>query len=390
MRCPGGPAATAVLLALALGFSGSSNPGQEIPGSASEEEVRRRAAQVAEISGKQAGILDRMELHRQKVRFSESVLRRAREQKESFQKAIGEGRKRLAELERQEAAAQEYLASRLRQRYALGILQEYRVVFAASGTQDMRDAAVYLAALAREDQRQIRICRESREQIAQARRSMEERQVFLTRVEEQARQERALLREELASLSGLVGEVNSERATAQKALDETRSAARNLSRYVEDLSSRKRAEGAVRSMADARGRLPYPARGRVVAGFGDTVHPKFKTRVPHPGLDLAVTEGARVKAVYDGEVSFAGWLSGYGYAVVLSHPGGYFTVYAYLDQILALQGDSVAQGDTLATAGSGPAAGRPLYFELRQGGQAINPIPWLRSEARAPKKKTKR
>lgn len=384
MSRPGG--AIAGLLSVALLLSGTSAPGQEGDGSTSEAEVRRRASQVAEISGKQTGILDRVELHRQKVRFSESVLKRAQEQKETFQRAILDGRKRLGELERQEAAARDYLASRLRQRYALGILQEYRVVFAASSTQDMKDASVYLAALAREDQRQIRICKESREQIAQARRSMEERQAYLGRVEEQARQERALLREEMASLTELLGEVNSERATAQKALDETRSAAQNLSRYMEDLSVRKRVAGATRSMADARGRLPYPARGRVVAGFGDVVHPKFKTRVPHPGLDLAVAEGAPVKAVFDGEVSFAGWLSGYGYAVVLSHPGGYFTVYAYLDQVLARQGDPVTQGDTLATAGSGSAAGRPLYFELRQGGQAVNPLPWLQSGSRSPRR----
>jgi septal ring factor EnvC (AmiA/AmiB activator) len=384
------PALAAAFLALVLGTPGQAAPGQDGAAATSEEEVRRRATQVAEISGKQAGVLDRIELSRQKVRFSESVLKRATEQKGAFQRAIADGRKRLGELERQESAAREYLASRMRQRYALGILQEYRVVFAASGTQDMKDASIYLAALAREDQRQIRMCQETREQIAQARRSMEERQANLDQVEAKAREERALLQEEISALSDLMDEVNTERAAAQKALDETLSASRKLDRYVEDLSVKKRVDMATKNMADARGRLPYPARGRVVAGFGDTVHPKFKTRIPHPGLDLAVAAGAPVKAVFDGEVSFAGWLSGYGYTVVLSHPGGYFTVYAYLDQLMARPGDGVSQGDTLATAGSGAGTDRPLYFELRQGGQAVNPIPWLRSEDRGSRKGKKR
>ena len=386
MRRRVAPALAATFLALVLGTSGPAASGQDAATPTSEEEVRRRAAQVAEISGKPAGVLDRIELSRQKVRFSESVLKRAMEQKAIFQRAITDGHKRLGQLEREESAARDYLASRMRQRYALGILQEYRVVFAASGTQDMKDASIYLAALAREDQRQIRTCQETRVQIVQARRSMEERQANLDQVEQKAREERALLREEIAALSDLMGEVNTERATAQKALDETLVASQKLGRYVEDLSVKKRVDSATKNMADARGRLPYPARGRVVAGFGDTVHPKFKTRVPHPGLDLAVVAGSPVKAVFDGEVSYAGWLSGYGYTVILSHPGGYFTVYAYLDQLLARQGDEMAQGDTLATAGSGAVMDRPLYFELRQGGQAVNPLPWLKAETRPPRR----
>lgn len=374
-------------LALVTREAGSQANGGSAP--TSEEEVRRRAAQVAEIAGKQAGILDRLELARQKIRFSESVLRRAQDQKESFQKAILQGRKRIAELEAEERQAREYLASRMRQRYALGILQEYRVLFAASGTQDMKDAALYLSALAQQDQRQIRICRETRDQLGEARRSMEERQSYLDRVEAQAKEERSLLKEEQGALADLLRQVDGERSTAQRALDETMAAAQRLDHYVEDLSYRKRVDMATKDMADFRGRLPYPASGRIVAGFGDFVHPKFKTRVPHPGLDIQVAEGAPVKAIFDGEVSYAGWLSGYGYTVVLSHPGGYFSVYAYLDQVLARQGDPVGQGDTLATAGSGSASGRPLYFELRQGGQAVNPLPWLKSESR-PSRKGKR
>jgi murein hydrolase activator len=377
------------LAVLALG-RGPSIPQTAPEGPApSEEEVRRRAHQVAEITGKQAGILDRLELARQKVRFSESVLRRARDQKDAFQKAISQGRRRIAELEAQEFASREYLAARMRQRYTLGILQEYRVVFAASSTQDMRDAGLYLSALARQDQRQIRVCRETRQQIAEARRSMEERQAYLDRVEEQAGQERALLKEEQDALTDLLRQVDGERSVAQAALDETLAAAQRLNHYVEDLSYKKRLDMATKNMADFRGQLPYPARGRVTQGFGDMVHKKFKTRVPHPGLDLEVAAGSPVRAVFHGEVSYAGWISGYGYTVILAHPGGYFTVYAYLDQVLAKQGDAVAQGETLATAGAGLAGGRSLYFEIRQGAQAVNPLPWLKTEGR-PQRKGKR
>jgi len=343
-----------------------------------EEEIRRLSQQVSEIAAKQAGILDSLELARTRVRLSERILARAKRERREARRAIEESRVRIGELQKKEEAALAYLATRIRHRYALGVMQDYRALFAASSTQDLKDAGIYLSALARSDKEQIRRFRALQKELAETRRRMEAQQDRLESVERNASEEHGILLEEKAALAKLLGKISHEQETARKALDESLQAARELNRYMEDLSFRTRIEMLSKNMLDRRGTLPYPLEGRVLHGFGDTIHPRFKTRVPHPGFDIEVPSDARVRAVFDGEAAYAGWLTGYGFTVILSHPGGYFTVYGQLKEVLIETGDVLSEGGILGTAGGTGTEPTPLYFELRRGGRAINPKSWLK------------
>ena len=353
-------------------------PSQTAVQSDKADEIRRRANQIAEVSSKQEGILDKLELTRMKMRLSESVLTKAREKRADMVRFLSESKRRVATLQAGQEAAENYLKSRIRRRYALGIFQEYRVFFAVNSTQDMKEAAVYLQALAEFDKRQIVSYKSMKASILQARSDVEQKQAAITELEKQTESEMGILAAERGELTRMLEDVDREKDTARQVLDESIAAMKKLDMYMEHLTAQKQSEMATRSMSMEKGQLPPPARGKVVAGFGDIIHPKFKTRVPHPGIDMSVQEDTPVKAVFDGEVSFAGWLSGYGYAVVVQHPGGFFTVYAHLDQVLVKPQDIVSQGTAIATAGSGYSSGRPLYFELRRGSQAVDPLQWLK------------
>jgi septal ring factor EnvC (AmiA/AmiB activator) len=158
-----------------------------------------------------------------------------------------------------------------------------------------------------------------------------------------------------------------------------------MDKYLSDLAFKSRVDLYAKNMATAQGRLPMPCPGTVTQGFGDFVHPRFRTRVPHPGLDISSPFGTPVHAVFDGEVEYADWLSGYGYSVILRHPGGFFTIYAHLDKIDVAKGQTVSQGGGIGTVGELPATGTSgLYFELRRGGKAVDPRPWLKGGSHVP------
>ena len=274
----------------------------------------------------------------------------------------------------------------MRQQYALGVLQQYRLLFAANSTQDLRTAGFYLAYLGSRDARDLSAIHTLRQDQEKARTELEAAQARLARQSAEAAKERDSLRAEEANLSLLLDQLGRERRTAQAGLDETLAAAKAMDRYVSDLSFRSRVDLFSQNMAGAKGSLPYPCRGRVLRGFGEFVHPRFKTRVPHPGLDIAAPLGAPASAVFGGVVEFADWLSGYGYTVILSHPGGFFTVYGHLDQILVKKDATVAQGQSVGLVGQSAALDTTsLYFELRQGGKAVDPLPWLKGGAHAPR-----
>jgi murein hydrolase activator len=85
-----------------------------------------------------------------------------------------------------------------------------------------------------------------------------------------------------------------------------------------------------------------------------------------------------VKAVAEGTVVFAEWMTGYGNIVIVDHGNSHMSLYAHNDAVLANVGDRVQRGDTVASVGNSGGQGQSaLYFELRRDGKPIDPSNWL-------------
>ena len=121
-----------------------------------------------------------------------------------------------------------------------------------------------------------------------------------------------------------------------------------------------------------RGVLDWPVQGRVTERFGPRLDPRYRTQVPHNGIDLATAPGAEVKVVFPGKVLFAAAFEGYGPTVVVLHPGRVFTLYAGLAELKAAREDMVSLGDTVGLAAD------KLYFEIRVENRPDDPLGWLR------------
>ena len=126
--------------------------------------------------------------------------------------------------------------------------------------------------------------------------------------------------------------------------------------------------------AQLRGRLPRPVAGRVIESYG---------QVRAGGLrwqgDLFATErSAPVRAVSQGRVVYADWLAGLGLLIIIDHGGGYMSLYGHNARLYESVGQQVAAGQTIAEAGDSGGTTRPeLYFEIRKGGQPVDPRLWL-------------
>jgi len=97
------------------------------------------------------------------------------------------------------------------------------------------------------------------------------------------------------------------------------------------------------------------------------------------GLLIAAAAGTPVKAVADGQVVYAEWMTGYGLLLIVDHGNGYMSLYAHNDALLKDVGDTVKRGDPVSTVGTSGGHGRAaLYFELRRNGAPVNPGTWLR------------
>lgn len=126
------------------------------------------------------------------------------------------------------------------------------------------------------------------------------------------------------------------------------------------------------------GKFMWPVAGSVRSGFGWRIHPIFRVRRFHTGVDLAAKHGTLVKAGDGGQVIQAGYSGGYGYSITLYHGGGFATRYAHLSSIRCAVGQFVERGQVIGLVGStGWATGPHLHFEVRINGNPQNPLQYL-------------
>src|SRR6202022_3380040 len=100
------------------------------------------------------------------------------------------------------------------------------------------------------------------------------------------------------------------------------------------------------------GALLWPVPGRISSGYGWRIHPIFRTREFHTGIDIAAPYGTSIQAAQDGMVIYNGWMRGYGMLVIRGHGGGLAPTYSHLSAALVRVGDRVARGVVIARIGS--------------------------------------
>lgn len=127
-----------------------------------------------------------------------------------------------------------------------------------------------------------------------------------------------------------------------------------------------------------KGKLPWPAEGRVVSHFGRNPHPVYtKLEMPfNNGVGIAVDKDAPVMAVFNGVVKQIVVVPGYNQCVLVQH-GGYFTFYCKLASVNVKAGDKVKIGQVLGRVDS-IAGETQLHFELWEGKNPQNPEFWLK------------
>ena len=117
---------------------------------------------------------------------------------------------------------------------------------------------------------------------------------------------------------------------------------------------------------------------QVSSRFGMRIHPIFKRRKMHNGIDLAAGKGTPILAAGAGRVIFAGWKKGYGNTVMIDHGRGYATLYGHMSMILVDVGKDVMEGQPIGKVGStGISTNNHLHFEIRVNGKPKNPTSFL-------------
>ncbi|HEX7242566.1 MAG TPA: peptidoglycan DD-metalloendopeptidase family protein, partial [Longimicrobiaceae bacterium] len=360
-------------------------------------------SQVRDLSG-EAQIL------RRQVTASAGVLNELEFQLTRTESQISSTTRELLETQDRLAERRALLHRRLRDIHKRGPLQAVEVLLTAESFSDLLNRYKYLYLVARHDRALLEEVRELEGQLVlrdrQLKRSLaevqtlrgarvNEHQVLQRTQDERARTLELLRRQEQRTaarvaqlarderrLSGLIATLErrrreterreAERARAAAAAP-ARGAAGSRTAAAPPRTTTTSTTAARLTTADL-GSLGWPVEGSLLYRFGRTTTPNGTT-LRWNGIGIGASRGTAVRAVEAGTVALAQPFEGYGPSVVVSHGGGYYSLYLYLDEVRVTEGAQIARNQVVGTVGgAGTPEGTHIEFQIRApGGQAVDP-----------------
>lgn len=176
----------------------------------------------------------------------------------------------------------------------------------------------------------------------------------------------ALLKEDKKSKQEYINILNKKRNTLQEKITELQK---------EDTSNNSISKSV---FAREKGKLPWPASGKIIEEFGPKKIEGFKGEVLNKGIRIAL-DSETIKSVFDGTVKYVDWIRGYGNIIIVKHDKYYYTLYANLDKIYVNTGQDVLGGEQIGSININSGNKKStLYFEVRKQNEAVNPSLWLK------------
>lgn len=115
-----------------------------------------------------------------------------------------------------------------------------------------------------------------------------------------------------------------------------------------------------------------------VSGFGRRIHPIYKIRKMHTGIDFTAPVGTPIYATGNGRVAAVGMDGGYGRRIIIDHGYSYTTLYGHMSRFAVKQGQQVRRGDLIGYVGNtGASTGPHLHYEVHKNGNPVNPVNFI-------------
>jgi murein DD-endopeptidase MepM/ murein hydrolase activator NlpD len=275
------------------------------------------------------------------------------------------------------------LRSRVVAMYKYGGIAEFNLLLSASGVQDALSTSYLLSKIAEQDKALIDDLFTKKATLDKAKAELVKQKAELELRDKELLKRKASIDKTTKERNKLLQQVRKDKALFQAEQEELLKASKELQQKVNQLLAAKKKlqqenRGGATPLYYKGGRLAWPLRGTITSPYGSRIHPIFKTRTTHTGIDIDGNKGDPVRAAADGEILYTGWLRGYGQVVIVDHGGNLTTVYAHLSAIDTTENAKIKAGDVLGKVGStGTATGNHLHFEVRVNGNTTDPIKYL-------------
>jgi len=331
----------------------------------------------------------------QQVRQQRRQLQQAEQRLQAADKALAEAARKLRDtqgrqqrleresvnlnrqqqqLQQQLAEQQQLLAEQLKSAYSLGQHDYSRLLLNQQDTGRLERVLTYYQYFNQARLRQLAQINHTVSELEQVKQQLANQQQQLQTELSALQQQQQQLSEARSSQQASVNELQALLKQQGNQLSYLRQNETTLQKTINELRRLAERNRDLSGLTAGRGKYPWPLRGRVLQRFGQNRQGGLASR----GILIQGASGANVQSIADGRVIYADWLKGYGWVIVVDHGKGFMSLYGHNQSLLKQPGDNVRAGDAIAQVGaSGGQADPALYFEIREKGEAVNPLNWL-------------
>jgi septal ring factor EnvC (AmiA/AmiB activator) len=353
-----------------------------------EADLRRVQQRIAELQRDvREGIARRDELAA-RLRESEEQVAAARRRLDEVRARIRDSDGRIRELEARRGAEQQRLAAQrgelaaaVRAAYVAGREEHLKLLLSQRDPAALGRVLVYYSYFGRARAGRIAAIEDSITRIAALSADEAAEREALAALERESEQELAAVDAARGQRELALAESQKRIRSGQDDIARLKREAQGLEKLIADLRRALQRAPAPAGLPfeRVRGKLPWPAPGRIVARFGEARGGGLRWN----GVLIATERGTEVRAPYAGRVVYSDWLPGLGLLLIIDHGGGYMTLYGHNEQLYKGVGEAVLAGELIATVGDSGGQARPeLYLEVRRGTTAEDPRRWFRGAPR--------
>ena len=289
------------------------------------------------------------------------------------EKRIEENAELLEATEKELSEKTAQLRGRIRNVYMHGQVSYIDVLFGAKDFSDFLTRMDLFKRVINSDYALVKRVHEAKRIVEATRAELEKQRAYEARLVKEAEEKHLELLEKRQDKNALLEKVETDREVSQQAYEELIAASAEVERLIQ--ASRYRYQY---PSAGGSGSMIWPLYGEITSEYGWRTHPIYGDSRYHSGVDIGGDYGLPIVAAASGTVIYSGWISGYGYAVIIDHGGGLSTLYGHNESLAVGEGQAVSQGQVIAYCGStGNSTGPHCHFEVRENGEPVDPMGYL-------------
>lgn len=341
-----------------------------------EKHLLEQQEELLSVDIKEKGILRQIERLEKDMALNRESLKGLSSEIKKVSREIQGGQRRIQQLNRSSSTVKECLKKRLVAFYKFGRLGYARLLATSDNIQEFQRTIRYMKVIMDQDRQILDMLGRQKRQVERELEVLMENKAKIKVLEKAKDRRMALLEKDIEKKVFLLMKVHREKEFYTTAVKELKEASKALSETMIHLEAEEEGGQSGKGFFEMKGKLPLPLKGEILVDLKQFRSNPF---IHRKGIYIKGPPGEKVRSIFPGKVDYSGWFKGYGQLVIINHGSHYFSLFAHLDERVKEKGEMVSGGEEVGLVGDfGWQGGTGLYFEIRKGGDHLDPKKWLK------------